>query len=113
MGRVSKGTFSRYPLSSWKAFLQSSSHTILFFEVTFFVDDTPLSSLRKGSDHSAPRDKNLLSAASRLLSFWMSLKVVGSFMSRIACIFSGLASIPLLVIMNPRNLPDPTPKTHF
>src|SRR5436189_4886964 len=105
--------FSRYSLSSRKAFLQSSSHVIFLLDVTFLVDDTPLSNLRKGSALSAPRDKNLLSAANRPLSFWISLRVVGSFMSQIACIFSGLVSIPRVVIMNPRNLPDPTPKTHF
>jgi hypothetical protein len=39
--------------------------------------------------------------------------VVGASMSVMAMIFTGLASIPRLLTMNPSNFPDGTPNTHF
>jgi len=42
-----------------------------------------------------------------------SLTFVGLLMLIIAWHFSGLASIPRCVSMNPRNLPPSTPKVHF
>ena len=55
---------------------------------------------------------NLFNAATRSVSFWKSLTDGGDVSSKIALIYSGLASIPLLVTMCPKNLPDETTKLH-
>jgi hypothetical protein len=56
---------------------------------------------------------NLFRAAIHPVSFCISLIVVGASMSVMAMIFTGLASIPRLLMMNPSNFRDGTPKTHF
>ncbi|KAM1758296.1 hypothetical protein ACFX11_007441 [Malus domestica] len=56
---------------------------------------------------------NLVKAATLPVRLWMSFEVTSSFMSKIALIFSGLASMPRWFIMKPKNLPKPTPKAHL
>jgi hypothetical protein len=56
---------------------------------------------------------NLFRAAIHPVSFCTSLIVAGASMSVMAMIFSGLASIPRLLMMNLSNFPDGTPNTHF
>ncbi|KAM2614281.1 hypothetical protein TB2_028923 [Malus domestica] len=56
---------------------------------------------------------NLVKAATLPVRLWMPFEVISSFMSRIALIFSGLALMPRWLIMKPKNLPEPTPKTHL
>ena len=46
-------------------------------------------------------------------SFWTSLIVAGASMAMMAFIFSGLASIPRLLTMNPSSFPEGMPKTHL
>jgi hypothetical protein len=48
-----------------------------------------------------------------LVSFWTSLMLVGAFMPVMAEIFSGLASMPRWLMMEPSSLPEGTPKTHL
>ena len=71
------------------------------------------SSLKKGKPHSPSLDKNRFKAAMQLVSFWMSLMVAGASMAMMALIFSGLASIPQLLTMNPSSFPEGTTKTHL
>ncbi|KAM2681637.1 hypothetical protein EV2_013277 [Malus domestica] len=56
---------------------------------------------------------NLVKAATLPVRLWMSFEVTGSFMSMIALIFSRLASMPRWLIMQPKNLPEFTPKAHL
>jgi hypothetical protein len=56
---------------------------------------------------------NLFRAAIHSVSFYISLIMSGASISVMAMIFSGLASIPRLLTMNPSNFPDGTPNTHF
>ena len=68
-------------------------------------------SLKKGNPCSPSLDKNRFKAAMQPVSFWTSLMVVGASMAMMALIFSGLASIPRLLTMNPSSFPEGTPKT--
>jgi hypothetical protein len=56
---------------------------------------------------------NLFRAAIQPVSFCTSLIVAGAPISVMAKIFIGLASIARLLMMNPSNFPDGTPKTHL
>jgi hypothetical protein len=56
---------------------------------------------------------NLFRAAMHPVSFCTFLIVAGASISVMAVIFIGLASIPRLLMMNPSNFPDGTPKTHL
>jgi hypothetical protein len=56
---------------------------------------------------------NLFRAAIHPVSFCTSLIVVGASISVMAMIFKGLTSIPRLLIINPSNFSDGTPKTHL
>jgi hypothetical protein len=56
---------------------------------------------------------NLFRAAKHPVSFCTSLIVAEASMSVMAMIFTGLASIPWLLMMNPSNFPDGTPNTPF
>jgi hypothetical protein len=56
---------------------------------------------------------NLFRAAIHPISFCTSLIVAGASMSVMAVTFTGLASIPRLLTMNPSNFPNGTPYTHF
>jgi hypothetical protein len=47
------------------------------------------------------------------VSFCTSLIVAGASIAVMAVIFTGLASIPHLLMMKPSNFPDGTPKTHL
>ncbi|GJS95242.1 hypothetical protein Tco_0802210 [Tanacetum coccineum] len=71
------------------------------------------STFRKGSALSVPFERNRLKAASFSLRHCISLTVLGSFKSKIAFTFEGLALIPLFVIRYPRNGPSSTLKDHF
>ena len=72
-----------------------------------------LRSLKKGRPHSPSLDKNRFKAAMQPVSFWTPLIVAGASMAIMALIFSGLASIPRLMTMNPSSFPEGTPKTHL
>ena len=96
--------FSIYYLRSSKAFACSSPHSKL---------PDPFSALKNGRHFSADFDMNRLSEANLPVNFCTPFLVVGGFIRLIASIFSGLASIPLSVIMHPNNFPLRTPKTHF
>jgi hypothetical protein len=67
----------------------------------------------KGSPLSPSREMNLFRAAIHPVSFCTSLIVAGASMSVMAVIFIGLASVPRLLMMNPSNFPDCTPKMHL
>ena len=70
-------------------------------------------SLKKGNPRSPSLDKNRFKAAMQPVSFWTSLMVAGASMAMMALIFSGLASIPRLLMMNPSSFPEGTPKTQI
>jgi hypothetical protein len=70
-------------------------------------------SLKKGSPLSPSWEMNLFKAAIQPVSFYTSLIVVGDPISVMVEIFTGLASIPRLLTMNPSNFPDGTPKMHL
>ena len=70
-------------------------------------------SLKKGNPHSPSLDKNRFKAAMPPVSFWTSLIVAGASMAMMALIFSRLASIPRLLMMNPSSFPEGMPKTHL
>src|SRR5436190_4169119 len=110
---VRNGAFIKYFFNSSNASWQPVSQSTWTALVAFFVDDTPLNRRRKGSDLSAPLARKRLNDVSRPFSLWISCSVLGAAMFMIAWILSGFASIPLLVIINPRNFPECTPKTHF
>ena len=69
--------------------------------------------LKKGRHLSVTLEMNLLRAATLPVSFWTSLMVLGEAISMMAYTFSRFASIPLWDTMNPKNLPEATPKTHL
>jgi hypothetical protein len=56
---------------------------------------------------------NLFRAAIHPVSFCTSLIMAGASISVMAMIFTGLASIPRLLTINPSNFLDGTPKTHL
>jgi hypothetical protein len=56
---------------------------------------------------------NLLRAAIQPVSFCASLTMAGASISVMVVIFSGLAWMPRLLMMNPSNFPDGTLKTHL
>ena len=93
---------TRYVFKSWKALWHSSVHSNAFFRT-----------LKNGKHLSVALETNLLRAATRPVRDCTSLIFCGGFISRIALIFSGLASIPLCETMNPRNFPEATPKAHL
>ena len=68
-------------------------------------------SLKKGNPRSPSLDKNRFKVAKQPVSFWTSLMVAGASIAMMALIFSGLASIPQLLTMNPSSFPEGTPKT--
>ena len=70
-------------------------------------------SLKKGRPRSPSLDKNRFKAAMQHVSFWTSLIVAGASIAMMALIFSGLASISLLLTMNPSSFLEGTPKTHL
>jgi hypothetical protein len=56
---------------------------------------------------------NLFRAAIQPVNFCTSLIVAGASISVMAVIFTGLASMPRSLTMNPSNFPEGTPKTHL
>jgi hypothetical protein len=70
-------------------------------------------SLKNGSPLSRSREMNLFRGAMHPVSFCTSLIVARASISVMAVIFTGLATIPQLMIINPSNFPDGTPKTHL
>ena len=98
------GGVLRYYLSSSKAIQHSSIHSKLFI---------CLITLKKGRHLLVDREINLLRAAMRLAKRCTSFVVQGGYMSKMAQTFSGFASIPRHETMNPRNLPEATPKAHL
>ena len=103
-GVVSTGGFDRKSLSCVNAFSASSVHLILSYH---------LRSLKKGSPRSPSLEMNWLRAAMQPVSFCTSLMLAGACMFVMADIFSGLASMPRWLMMNPSSLPEGTPKTHL
>ena len=102
MDEHSNGAVTRYVFKSWKALWHSSVHSNAFFRT-----------LKNDKHLSVALETNLLKAVTRPVRNWTSLILYGGFISRIALIFSGFASIPLYETMNPRNFPDTTPKAHL
>ena len=96
--------FSMYAFKASKAFACSSPYCML---------PVPFNALKNGRHFSADLEMNLFSEASLPVNFWTPFFVVGGFIYLIASIFSGFASMPLSVIMQPNSLPLRTPKTHF
>ena len=96
--------FDRKSLSCVSALSASSVHLNLSWR---------LRSLKKGSPHSPSIKMNRLRAAMQPVSFCTSLMLAGACMFVMAEIFSGLASMPQRLMMNPSNLPEGTPKIHL
>ncbi|KAM0986148.1 hypothetical protein ACFX2I_013273 [Malus domestica] len=94
----------RYFFGSWKALLHSSSH---LSRCAFLI------ALKNGLHRSVNNERKQLKAATRPVKLWISFKVVGDFISRIARIFLGCASIPHWVNRYPKNLPEDTPNVHL
>ena len=103
-GLDSKGGDVRYFFRSWKVLSHSSSHLSRY---------ALLIALKKGLHRSVYRDRNRLRAAARPVKLWISFKVVGDFIYRIARIFLGCASIPHWGTKYPRNRPEDTPNVHL
>ena len=99
---LSNGAVTRYVFKSWKALWHSSVYSNAFFKT-----------LKNGKHLSVALETNLLRVATHPIRDWTSLILCGGFISRIALIFFGFASIPLCETMNPRNFPDATPKVHL
>jgi hypothetical protein len=74
---------------------------------------TFLSNLLDGKPFSPSLDMNLLKAAMHPVSLCTFFCDRGASILMIASIFSGLASIPRWLTINPSNFPAGTPKTHF
>ncbi|KAM1090610.1 hypothetical protein ACFX15_017616 [Malus domestica] len=100
-GLDSKGGDVRYFLESWKALLHLSSH---LSHCAFLM------ALKKGLQRSVDSKRKRLRAAVKL---WISFKVVGDFICKIALIFLGCASIPRWVTRYPKNQPENTPNVHL
>ena len=92
----------RNAFRSSKAFRHSSVHSNAFLRTS-----------KNGKHLLVALETNLLSAATRSVSDWISLVFYGGFMSSIAWILSGFALIPLWETLNPRNFLDDTPKAHL
>lgn len=73
----------------------------------------PLRTLKKGEQLSVALEMNLVRAATHPVRLWMSFTVFGTFMSKMARIFSRLAQMPHWLIMKSRNLPEAKPKAHY
>ena len=104
IGLLSSGGEARNFLISSKAVWQSLFHSnfLAFFKAR-----------NSGRHFLAEHEMNRPSAVFLPLSFWSSFKVLGAFILRMASIFSGFGSMPLCEIMNPKNFPAFTPKTHL
>jgi hypothetical protein len=72
-----------------------------------------LEELEEGKPRSPSLGKKQFKATMQPVSFWTSLMVAGASMAKMALIFSGLASIPWWLTMNPSSFPEGTPKTHL
>jgi len=83
---------------------QVASHSKVF---------APLSNLKSGFAFSVSFGRNLDNAANLPFSCCTCITQVELRIPRMALHLSGLASIPLCVVIKPRNLPLPTPKMHF
>ena len=94
----------RYFFRFLKAFSHSSSHLSRY---------ALLMALKKGLHLSVDHDKKPLRAAARPVKLWIFFKVVGDFISRIARICLGCASIPRWVTKYPRNRPEDTLNVHL
>jgi len=99
IGKVNKSFFI-----CWNMLSQVASNSKVF---------APLSNLKSGFAFSASFGRNLDNAANLPFSCCTSFTQVKLRIPRMASHLSGLASIPLCVIIKPRNLPPPTLKTHF
>ena len=67
--------------------------------------------LKKGEHLSADLDMNLPKAATHPVSLWTSFTDVGDYISNIARILLGFASMPLSSMRKPRHFPPVTPNT--
>ncbi|KAM1322157.1 hypothetical protein ACFX2F_015157 [Malus domestica] len=94
----------RYFFRCWKAFSHSSS--LLSYCAI-------LMALKKGLHQSMDREKMRLRLAARPVKLWISFKVVGDFIYRIARICLGCTSIPYWVTKYPRNRPEDTLNVHL
>ena len=72
------------------------------------------SNLKNGRPRSPSLEMNLFSAAMQPVIFWMSLTLRGGVPIWVMAVtFSGLASMPRLLMIKLSSLPDGTPKMHF
>ncbi|KAI5349225.1 hypothetical protein L3X38_002112 [Prunus dulcis] len=69
--------------------------------------------LKNGLHLSVDFERNRLRAAALLVRLCISFTVEGDFISRMALIWRGCASIPHCVTKYPRNRPDDTPNVHL
>jgi hypothetical protein len=103
-GLDSVGRCWRYYFRLLKAFCCSSLHST-------FVE--PLNMLKKGRLLSASYVMNLFKAGMWPVNFCTSFLVCRGCIWRMALIFLGLASMPLVETRQPSTLPRVTPKTHL
>ncbi|KAM2811127.1 hypothetical protein COP2_045008 [Malus domestica] len=99
-GLDSKGGDVRYFFRYWKAFSHSSSNLFCY---------ALLMALTKGLH----RSMDFLTKLKVSVKLGISFKVVGDFISRIAWIFLGCASIPRWVTRYPKNLHEDTLNVHL
>ena len=73
----------------------------------------PLKVVKKGFKRSVNREIKRPKAANRPVGCWIPFLEMGADDCKMALSCAGLASIPLLVTIKPRNRPTLTPKAHF
>ena len=73
----------------------------------------PLRVAKNGCKRSVNREINRPKAANRPVSCYTSFLELGAGDSKMALSWEELASIPLIIIMNPRNRPALTSNAHF
>ena len=102
MEKLKSGGLDKYSLRAWKA----TSHSSVHWKACFSV-------LKNGWHLSMALEMNLFKATIRLVNLYTSFTLLGEVISSMAFTFSRLASIPCWETMNPKNLPNETPNTHF
>ena len=102
LGGLKNGGLTRYYLRAAKASSHSGVHINAFSKT-----------LKNGRHLSVALETNLFSVTTLPVRLWISLTVLGGFMSMIALILSGLASTPLCETRKPRNFLDETPNVHL
>lgn len=81
-------------------FKNTSSHLLIHLKVSFFF-----SVEKKWNILSSAQERKWDKAVGRLISCWTSLTLEGLLVPMLAWNFSGVAFVPLLINMKPRNFP--------